>query len=149
MQPYSIITQRYTHVQTRTDTYRFSVCSRMQMADSSLTASTIIWGTLGFMARTRRGIPSADSNMAFKPYWNTTAWLSKTIVHHLYVAQMASSSTEDMPCRSALTSESTATMKKVIPYTLKFGHVHFKFVNLKFIQCTILPSFITFTEFTK
>lgn len=48
--------------------YRFSGCSKMEMAESSLTASTIIWGTRGLMALTSRGIPSSDSSMDFRPY---------------------------------------------------------------------------------
>ncbi len=51
--------QLHTHV--------FPGCSRIQMADSSLTTSTIMCGTFGLMARTRRGMPSSDVSMALRP----------------------------------------------------------------------------------
>ena len=54
---------------THTQTHRLSGWSRMQMADRILTASTIMCGTLGVTALTRRGMPSADINMAFSPCW--------------------------------------------------------------------------------
>lgn len=50
-----------------TDAYRLSGCSKIEMAESNLTASTIIWGTEGLMALTNRGIPSTDSSIDFRP----------------------------------------------------------------------------------
>lgn len=58
---HSFCSQLHTHV--------FPGCSRIQMADSSLTTSTIMCGTFGLMARTRRGIPSSDVSMALRPCW--------------------------------------------------------------------------------
>lgn len=40
----------------------------MEMAETSLSASTIMCGTAGSMALTSRGIPSTDSSMDFRPY---------------------------------------------------------------------------------
>lgn len=50
-----------------TDAYRLSGCSKIEMAESNLTASTIMWGTEGLMALTNRGIPSTDSSIDFRP----------------------------------------------------------------------------------
>jgi len=50
------------------DTHRLSSLSTMQMADSSLMASTIMWGARGFKALTSRGMPSAVASMVFRPY---------------------------------------------------------------------------------
>lgn len=52
---------------SHTHTHVLPGCSSIQMADRILTTSTIMCGTLGLIARTRRGIPSGDVSMALRP----------------------------------------------------------------------------------